>query len=80
MAYTPSIVPLEYDPAFLYEELDRIARSINELKGDMITLYPRAVPPTRPQEGMVVNADGTNWNPGGGAGLYQYLSGSWVKL
>jgi hypothetical protein len=29
---------------------------------------------------MTVNADGTNWDPGAGAGLYQYLGAAWVKL
>jgi len=36
--------------------------------------------PSNPQEGMVVWADGTNWNPGSGAGLYEYRGGSWQKL
>lgn len=36
--------------------------------------------PTDPQEGMVVWADGTNWDPGSGAGLYEYRGGAWHKL
>lgn len=36
--------------------------------------------PTKRRNGMVVLADGTNWNPGSGAGFYGYNSGSWVKL
>lgn len=31
-------------------------------------------------EGWVAWADGTNWNPGSGAGLYEYRGGSWNKL
>lgn len=45
-----------------------------------VLLVPQARAPSRPRAGMVVNADGTNWNPGGGAGLYQYLAAAWVKL
>ena len=31
----------------------------------------------KPQDGMIVKADGTHWNPGSGAGYYGYTSGSW---
>lgn len=38
------------------------------------------VQPTRPREGMVTGADGTNWNPGSGKGVYAYYSGAWHLL
>lgn len=38
------------------------------------------VAPTKLWEGMIRLADGTDWDPGSGMGLYQYLGGSWVKL
>lgn len=38
------------------------------------------VAPDKPREGMLRFADGTSWNPGSGRGLYQYVSGAWVKL
>lgn len=41
------------------------------------TLYAE---PARKIEGMVVKADGSTWNPGGGAGLYAYVGGAWAKL
>lgn len=34
--------------------------------------------PDRSQDGDEVEADGTNWNPGSGAGKYVMRSGSWV--
>lgn len=37
-------------------------------------------PPSKPREGMVVHADGTNWDPGSGAGRYERVGGAWVKL
>lgn len=40
----------------------------------------RDTPPTRPREGLTVGADGTNWNPGAGKGVYTYYSGVWNKL
>lgn len=38
------------------------------------------VAPTKPREGMIYGADGTNWNPGTGKGIYAYYGGAWVKL
>src|SRR3990167_3673649 len=38
------------------------------------------VAPTKTEAGMLRYADGTNWNPGSGAGLYQFNGSSWVKL
>jgi hypothetical protein len=80
--YAPTQPPS--DPAefqsWAYGELLALSR---QLQGslDWITLDVRSVAPAKPRAGMVVNADGTNWNPGGtGAGLYQYLGGTWTKL
>ena len=47
---------------------------------DILNLNLLNVEPSRPREGMIVHADGTNWNPGAGAGFYGYTSGSWTKL
>lgn len=37
-------------------------------------------PPAKPRDGMLRNADGTQWNPGKGAGLYRYGAGTWHYL
>lgn len=36
--------------------------------------------PSKPRDGDLARADGTDWNPGAGAGLYQYQGVAWVKL
>ncbi len=36
--------------------------------------------PVEIQNGDVVFADGSNFNPGSGAGLYERKAGAWVKL
>lgn len=36
--------------------------------------------PPSPQDGDIYYADGTNWNPGGGRGLYFYKVSTWVKI
>lgn len=38
------------------------------------------VAPDKPREGNVVGADGTNWNPGSGKGVYCYYGGAWHFL
>lgn len=36
--------------------------------------------PAKVRAGMVVLADGTDWDPGSGAGFYGYYGAAWVKL
>jgi hypothetical protein len=78
--YVPGNVPDEYDVRFLQDELRRISAALQQPNVAQLILHPQAVEPTKVYEGLVVNANGTDWNPGSGAGLYQYLSGAWVKL
>lgn len=60
------------------EELKAIARELAETQA--LELRPIHREPTRPREGMIVCADGTDWDPGSGAGSYEYIGGAWVKL
>jgi len=63
----------------LQEELEKLVASLPEQ--EEIILSPFHVVPPKPREGMVVFADGVDWNPGGtGAGLYEYRGGAWHKL
>lgn len=36
--------------------------------------------PINPEEGEIVRADGTEWDPGSGGGFYGYHNGNWVFL
>ena len=78
--YAVGVVPDEYDPVFFAEELERIAAQLQAFEVPWVVLAPQGMEPSRLFEGMVANANGTDWNPGGGAGLYQYLSSTWTKL
>lgn len=79
MAYNAGDPPLEYDPNWLREELQAIALSqVNDRA--FLTLTELHVAPDRPREGMIVLADGSDWDPGSGAGFYGYYGGSWAKL
>lgn len=64
--------------ADVQRELRRLQQTIDSLiSGEREIIYAA---PARPQEGQQVVADGTGWNPGSGAGTYEYLNGAWVKL
>lgn len=38
------------------------------------------IEPSRPRKGDVRYADGTDWNPGSGQGIYFYNGTAWVSL
>jgi len=76
-----SYIPIPKAPGepiekYLDAELNDLARALVEPK-ENFTLQTLYAAPSRPIEGMVVKADGTTWNPGSGAGTYQYRAGTW---
>ncbi|WP_343735340.1 hypothetical protein [Acidovorax sp.] len=79
--YTPGQIPQDAASLvpFLYQELQRISRSMSEQR-EYLYLAPLSVEPSKRFEGLIVLADGTNWNPGAGAGYYGYHSNAWNKL
>lgn len=81
MAYIPSppsgVQSLEELSDWVYRELLRLSES-NEVEWVLFQVRHQA--PIRVKEGLVAYADGTNWNPGAGRGLYEYKSGAWSKL
>lgn len=82
MAYTPNeragVETVEQLRAWVLEELRSISKELNETTA--LELRDRFVEPTRPRNGMIVSTDATVWDPGGGAGVYAYVGGTWVKL
>lgn len=81
--YEPTAIPDDAPRglrAWLAEQLRDVADTLAapEVRGVRFSLLPAE--PARYTNGDVVMADGTNWNPGGGAGLYQRIGGAWVKL
>jgi hypothetical protein len=81
-SYQP-IPPLPDDvkqPAqYTYSELLDLAQALSEAQ-PFVLLQVLNVAPDKPRDGMVVLADGTNWNPGSGAGFYGRSGGAWVKF
>lgn len=63
---------------FLDEHQKAINLALQEIQNSFFSVTYAA--PARPIEPMIRFADGTSWDPGSGRGLYQYVSGAWVKL
>lgn len=59
-------------------ELEEVSRSF-QLQ-DFVRLKETNVEPEKPRDGHIYYADGTNWNPGSGEGIYAYYNSSWNKL
>lgn len=81
MPYTPSNFIGTTDEAFrtwVRTEFERLAKELNETIA--LDLRPVHREPVRPREGMIAYADGTDWNPGGGKGSYEYRGAAWFKL
>lgn len=76
--YTPGPGLGGVDPA-VKRELDRISQATRGA-APFVQLQVLAVAPERPRKGMVCYADGTNFNPGSGAGVYVYSGTAWVQL
>jgi hypothetical protein len=78
--YTPLPVPTKPEdiPAYLQEELKRISIATNNAADGNFEV--NHIEPTKPREGDVRYADGTDWNPGTGAGVYVYTGSAWSKL
>lgn len=79
MALLTSDPALQILTLYLEKELNEIAKEFKLLREGR-GLRPRHTTPTKPRDGQLAVADGTDWDPGSGAGLYLYQSGSWNKL
>lgn len=86
MAYTPPrlFIPSGASPEVLQlielvqRELDAIA--LQFVDSDYLQLKKLNAEPSRPRDGIIVYADGTNWDPGTGEGYYGYYGSAWRKL
>jgi hypothetical protein len=85
MQYTPTHPPGN-SPAelWMYRELARIGQQQEEIK-ELLRLQETNVSPDKPREGDIRIADGSNWNPAVGKGVYwrndtDANGPSWVQL
>lgn len=79
--YTPRNVPQDpaQIPQFLQQELQNLQTA---LQGSVPFAYLQTLhkEPAKLFEGIVVLADGTDWNPGSGSGFYGRRAGAWRFL
>jgi len=81
--WSPNPAPVNPEdlPDYLFNELNRLGDILFNL--DTFRLEPTNVVPAKPRDGDIRYADGTNWNPGSGQGIYAYIddgSPAWEKL
>ena len=80
--YEPGPLPLEQEDLGLYvvTELKRLGNTIlnqTHLRAERVHAEPE-----KPRGGDIVYADGSDWNPGSGEGIYFFKESTtaWVKL
>jgi len=78
MSYSPEGAPrngsIDDLAAYIDRELSRVGNAFNSatLKVEML-----AVEPMKPRDGLIAGADGVNWDPGSGEGIYVWFNGVW---
>lgn len=80
MAYEVEPVPQDQInlAEYLRRQLELIAANLQMVSG--IQLDELHVEPKKQRTGMIVLADGTDWDPGAGQGVYAYYAAAWHKL
>ena len=78
--YTPTNIPADDNlNKIVYDNLVQIANVLTVVRDGHLDVVN--VEPDKPAQGDIRYADGTDWNPGSGEGIYYYdSSGAWVKL
>ena len=80
MAWTPEIISsieLEEDPKKLVDHYRRTLDNLHQAQNDSvdrIRFTKFTAQPAKPELGSLYYADGTNWDPGSGEGLYFYTA------
>ena len=79
--YIPGKVPSDPNqlPKVVRDEFLKL-KGIIEVIVQALPLDERNAAPDKYYDGMMVRADGTNWNPGSGQGVYCYYNSTWNYL
>lgn len=80
MSYVPSPPPDKLTVQNVWNEFYKLRNFVETMQIDYITFRIHNKAPNKPKGGIVYYADGTNWNPGAGKGLYEYDGTTWNKL
>lgn len=79
--YTPGNIPTDSAEIvdFLRLELAKIAQAM-DTADQFLALETLYAAPKKYRGGTLVKADGTNWNPGSGQGIYCFYGAAWHFL
>ena len=79
--YVPRPLPLDQSQlsSFMTQDLANLARALSE-QHQTLNLAVSYAAPSKVFDGLIVLADGTQWNPGSGGGFYGYRAGAWRFL
>jgi len=55
-------------------------RPLQQMAATAFILTNSTSAPSNPYDGMIVYANGVDWNPGSGEGVYAYYNSQWNKL
>lgn len=75
--YQPSLVPPQYEPYWIAQELARIQQAL--ILKDFLLLSDTTTAPAKPRDGEVRYTSGL-WDPGAGQGVYAFYNSTWNKL
>lgn len=64
---------------YAYDQFASVEKAFAE-PAEMYFLAELNREPSKLRAGMIVLADGVNWNPGAGQGVYCYYGSAWNKL
>jgi hypothetical protein len=81
LRFEPTLCPTSIEdlPTFIDNMFLEIRAVIEVVRDGHLDVSNTA--PINPQQGDIRYADGTNWNPGSGEGIYfRNAAGAWVKL
>lgn len=81
--YSPTAIPSDAPlglRSWLAWQLRQIADALAAPEVNGLRFSKLAAQPDRYADGDLVYADGSNWNPGSGAGLYERRGAAWHKL
>lgn len=78
--FVTSNMPIEQEILVraLEDEFRKVRESLDYIMNGNLEI--RYAEPAKVEEGIIVYADGTEWNPGHGAGMYEYNKDGWSPL
>lgn len=82
MRFVPEYPPIGTDPVlaeWIYRELSRLSNAVTS-NINLVELPKTYAEPAKVTEGLIVNVDGTAWNPGNGPGIYVYSDSEWTRI